>query len=98
MPTDSDYPGKKLGVLGLILSCVLGVVGLIVSSIALVVSLGSRHRNTPALAGVIIGLLTTIALALGILYFYNFWEGNVGPCAELGPGLHRDGLFTYSCE
>lgn len=97
-PAERDYPGKKLGILGLIMSCVIGAVGLVISSIALVVSLRARHRNAPALAGVIIGFLTTTALVLGIAYFASFWEGSVGPCAELGPGVHREGLITYSCE
>lgn len=43
-PTDLEYPGKKLGILGLILSCVLGAVGLVISSIALAVSVRAKHR------------------------------------------------------
>lgn len=97
-PTDLEFPGKKLGVLGLILSCVLGAAGLLISVIALAASVRAGHRNSAAVAGIIIGFLTTTALVLGIVYFTSFWEGSVGPCAELGPGIHRDGLVTYSCE
>lgn len=98
VPTVNDYAGKKLGILGLILSCAFGAVGLIVSSIALAISARAHRRNVPALWGIVIGLLTTVAFIIGMWYFLNFWEGNTGPCAELGPGVHRDGLVTYSCD
>ena len=80
---DAHYPGQKLGVLGLILSCVLGAVGLIVSLVALAISLRARTRNTPALAGVVIGALVTSAFVVGVWYFFGlFLASNAGSASN----------------
>ncbi|MET3768805.1 cytochrome c biogenesis protein CcdA [Marisediminicola sp. UYEF4] len=98
MRWDTDFPGRKLGVVGLILSCLLGVVGLVVSTIALVTSLRAQQRNVPAIAGIVIGIVGTVVFAAGAWYFFEFWEGNVGPCADREAGVYEDGIYTYSCE
>lgn len=68
-----DYPGRMLGVVGLILACVLGAVGIVVSVVALVLSLRARHRNSPAVAGIVIGVLTTSAFVVGTWYFLELF-------------------------
>jgi hypothetical protein len=70
---EADYPGKRLGVIGLILACVVGVVGLLVSVVALVLSLRARHRNPPAVAGIVIGVLATSAFIGGMWYFLELF-------------------------
>ena len=70
---EGNYPGKSLGLLGLILACVLGVVGLLVSLVALVLSLRAHHRNPPAVAGIVIGVLATSAFVAGMWYFLRLF-------------------------
>lgn len=96
--TPAPYPGQRLGVVGLILGCLLGIVGVIVSLIALVLSLKSGNRNTAAVVGIVIGTLATAVLVAGTFYMVGVLDGNVGVCAELGPGPHTQGLMTYTCR
>jgi len=61
-----DFPGRTLGIIGLVVSFFAGVVGLIISIIALKQSKDAGRKNTPAFVGVIIG---SISLVLGVIYF-----------------------------
>lgn len=73
-PVGQDYPGKTLGIVGLIVAIFANVIGLIISAIALSQSKKAGYKNTPALAGVIVGsvlaglsiLFTVIAIAIVI--------------------------------
>ncbi|MBN9140446.1 MAG: hypothetical protein J0H23_06430 [Micrococcales bacterium] len=66
-PAGTDYPGKTLGIVGLILAIVAGgVIGLIVSAIALNQSKQAGFQNTPAKIGVILGI---VVIALYVLLF-----------------------------
>lgn len=96
--SDAKFPGRQLGVVGLIFSCLLPIVGAVVSAIAWVASRRARQRNGPAIAGMVIGILGTVVFAAGVWYFFGFWEGNVGPCADRGSGVYEDGIYTYSCQ
>lgn len=63
----SSYPGKTLGIVGLILAIIpcTWFAGLIISIIAFVQSRGAGMRNNLALAGIVIGavwLVVTIVL------------------------------------
>ncbi|WP_368497059.1 hypothetical protein [Herbiconiux sp. A18JL235] len=60
-----DYPGKTLGIVGLILAIVANLIGLIVSAIAYNQSKNAGYKNTPAFVGIIVG---AILLALGIIF------------------------------
>ncbi|MFT4030144.1 MAG: hypothetical protein QM675_09740, partial [Protaetiibacter sp.] len=93
-----SYPGKTLGIVGLILAFLAAIVGLIVSAIALSQSKKAGYKNTPALVGLIIGILGSIAWII-------FWVvigvtaatlGNA--CAELGPGVWDVDGVTYTCS
>ncbi len=64
-PAGSDYPGKMLGIVGLVLAVLASVVGLVVSAIALSTSKKAGYKNTPALAGVVVG---AISLVLGVVF------------------------------
>jgi len=66
-PAGTDYPGKTLGIVGLILAIVAGgVIGLIVSAIALNQSKQAGFQNTPAKIG---GILGIVVIALYVLLF-----------------------------
>ncbi|WP_411557628.1 hypothetical protein [Plantibacter sp. MPB07] len=60
----ADYPGKKLGLVGLILAILVPVVGFILSIVAQNQSLAAGYRNQLATFGVII---SAVILALGVL-------------------------------
>jgi hypothetical protein len=64
-PAGQDFPGKTLGIVGLILAIFFNLIGLIVSAIALSQSKKAGYKNTPALAGVIVG---AVLLAIGIIF------------------------------
>lgn len=60
-----DYPGKTLGIVGLVLAIFFNLIGLIVSAVAYSQSKKAGYKNTPALVGIIIG---AVLLALGIIF------------------------------
>jgi len=63
-----DYPGKTLGIVGLILAFVASLIGVIVSAVALVQSRRAGRKNGPALAGIIVGsVLTVIGFIVSIV-------------------------------
>jgi Ca2+/H+ antiporter len=64
-PAGVDYPGKTLGIVGLIVAIFFNLIGLIISAIALNQSKKAGYKNTPALAGVIVG---SILLVIGIIF------------------------------
>lgn len=69
-----DYPGKTLGVVGLVVAIFFNVIGLIISAIAFNQSKKAGYKNTPALVGIIIGavlfglgiILWIVAIAAGV--------------------------------
>ncbi|MFJ6001516.1 hypothetical protein [Arthrobacter sp. NPDC092385] len=65
----AENPGRTLGIVGFILAIVLPPVGLIISIIAFVKSRRAKMGNGFALAGIIIGVLFTIGLAILIIGF-----------------------------
>ncbi|NQX35204.1 hypothetical protein [Herbiconiux sp. VKM Ac-2851] len=67
-PAGTDYPGKTLGIVGLIVAIFFNLIGLIISAIALSQSKKAGYKNTPALAGVIVGaVLFVIAIIFSIV-------------------------------
>ncbi|WP_141932120.1 hypothetical protein [Microbacterium sp. SLBN-146] len=68
-PAGMDYPGKTLGIVGLIVAIFFNLIGLIISAIALNQSKKAGYKNTPALVGVIIGaVLFAIGIILSIVW------------------------------
>ncbi len=70
-PAGTDYPGKTLGIVGLVLVFFTGIVGLILSAVALNQSKKAGYTNTPAKVGLILGI---VFVALGLL-FTILWFG-----------------------
>jgi len=64
-PAPGDYPGKTLGIVGLVFAFVFALVGLILSIIALNQSKAAGFQNTPAKVGLIISI---IVLALYVVW------------------------------
>lgn len=66
----TDYPGKTLGIVGLILAIFFNLIGLIISAVALNQSKKAGFKNGPAKAGVIVG---AILVGLGIIFTIIFF-------------------------
>lgn len=68
--TPADFPGKTLGIVGLILAIVTPLIGLIVSLVAQSQSKKAGYPNGLAKAGVIVGaILTALGIIVSIFYF-----------------------------
>ncbi|HYI60089.1 MAG TPA: DUF4190 domain-containing protein [Microlunatus sp.] len=92
-----DFPGKTLGIIGLVLSFFTTIIGLIISIVALRQSKKAGFKNTPALAGVIIGIVTTVlAIIIGGVAIAGVMA-LLSQCAELGPGVHEVNGVTVTC-
>ena len=76
-PSPADYPGKTLGIVGLVLAIVAPVVGIIVSAIAMNQSKTAGYPNKLAKIGLIIGIvLTALYVILYITVFAVAFSGN----------------------
>lgn len=60
----ATYPGKTLGIVGLVLAFLFALLGLILSIVAFNQSKAAGYKNTPAKVGII---LSIIFLVLGIV-------------------------------
>ena len=69
-PTPVDYPGKTLGIVGLVLAILAPVVGIILSAIALSQSKNAGYPNKLAKIGLIVGIVLTVLIV--ILYIAVF--------------------------
>lgn len=97
-PVPASNAGKTLGVVGLILSFFSGPIGLIVSAVARSQSKKAGLKNGPATAGIVIGLLSTIAIVIAIVAGVAGIAAVAGQCAELGDGVHEVNGVTISCN
>jgi hypothetical protein len=80
-----------------VLSFFTTVIGLIISIVALRQSKKAGFKNTPALIGVIVGIVTTVlAIVFGIIAIVAF-AALFSQCAELGPGVHDVNGVTVTC-
>ena len=67
-PAGTDYPGKTLGVVGLIAAIVANLVGLVISVIAYSQSRKAGYKNMPAMIGIVVGaVFFVISLIIGIV-------------------------------
>ncbi|WP_382308237.1 hypothetical protein [Herbiconiux sp. UC225_62] len=56
----TDYPGKTLGIVGLVAAIVLGLIGIVISAVAYSQSKKAGFKNTPALIGMIAGAVMVV--------------------------------------
>jgi len=103
----NTYPGKTLGIVGLVLSCIFFVgisvlVGLILSIVALVQSRKAGYKNGPALAGIIIsGALIVIGIIVGIILGVTLGAlaaHMAEVCNQYGPGTWDVNGARYTCS
>ena len=95
--SSGDFPGKTLGIVGLVLSFFTTIIGLIISIVALRQSKKAGFKNTPALIGIIVGIVTTVfAIIFGAIAIISF-VALFNQCAQLGPGVHNVNGVTITC-
>jgi|GEM_PF-785921 hypothetical protein len=92
-----SFSGKDLGVVGLITSFIFAPVGIVLSAISLSKSKKVKHENTPALVGLILGVIFTIFWCFIILLCVISFSGLYKECEQLGPGVHYEGSTTITC-
>ncbi len=63
----ADFPGKQLGLVGLILAILVPLVGLIISVVANNQSKAAGYPNQLAKIGIIVGAILTVLGAIGII-------------------------------
>jgi hypothetical protein len=101
-------PGRTLGIVAMILSIVgIGIAGIVLGIIGMVKSKKAGHKNGFALAGIIIGIVSTVivsgALVAITLVSYNGITARANAdlaCSKLGTssGTVIVGSQTYSCS
>ncbi|ARJ06469.1 hypothetical protein GCM10010988_17240 [Cnuibacter physcomitrellae] len=101
-PPGTDFPGKTLGIVGLILAILIPLVGLILSIVARVQSKKAGYKNTLATAGIIVGaVLIALYIILWIVIAIaaaSAIGGAVEMCQQLGPGTWEINGVTYTCS
>ncbi|MDN5761724.1 MAG: DUF4190 domain-containing protein [Microlunatus sp.] len=95
--TPGDYPGKTLGIVGLVLSFFTAVIGLIVSIIALRKSKKAGFGNTPAVIGIIVGIVATVVAAVLTTLALVAAVTLANTCEDLGPGVHDVNGTSVMC-
>jgi hypothetical protein len=97
MPPQQQDPGKTLGIIGLVLSFFTALIGMIISIIAYRSSKKAGFKNTPALAGIIIGAIFTVGAIIGTIAVVAILGKVAADCAQLGSGVHVVNGVTYRC-
>ncbi len=95
--TTGVNPGKKLGIIGLILAFPFQIIGLIVSIVALRKSKKAGFKNPAAIGGIVVGLLGTLTLAIIITVAVVTVSASASFCAENGDGVFENNGVTITC-
>lgn len=74
------------------------LIGLVISIIALRQSKKAGFKNTPALVGIIVGIVTTVIAAIIITVAIIGAAALLSQCAQLGPGVHDVNGVTVTCR
>ena len=90
-------PGRTLGIAGLVLAIFTSAVGLVVSIVAFRKSKQAGFKNTAALAGIVVGTITTLGVLTATVAGVVAATSLAGTCADLGPGTHVVNGVTYTC-
>jgi hypothetical protein len=97
-PAGVSYPGKTLGIVGLIVAFPANLIGLILSIVAFTQSKKAGYKNTPALIGIIVGSVLLVgSIIVGIILIVVF-ANLIGTCVDLGAGTHDVNGVTYTCS
>ena len=102
-----EVPGKTIGIVGLVLAFLVAPVGIVLSAIGLSQSKKAGYKNTPALVGVILGIIFTILGVIGIIASVMILGAAASQvndavaqyCAQMGwgPGPHDVNGTTITC-
>jgi hypothetical protein len=88
LQTATHYPGRTLGIVGLILAFVMSIAGIIVSAVGLHESRRAGIRNPYAIAGLAVSIALTalqiLAVVAGIALAIVVWR----TCGTMGNGIH----------
>lgn len=91
-----------MAIAGLVFAFLIAPVGIILSIIALVQLKKSGGSKGMAIAGLILGIVFTIAWIIIIITIVALTAGVVGNllemCSDLGPGVWEVNGVTYECE
>ena len=93
----AEDPGKTLGIIGLVLSFFTAIIGLIISIVALRRSKKAGFKNTPALIGIIVGILSTVVAIIIAIVSIVALTAVLSQCGQLGPGVHDVNGVTVTC-
>ena len=66
-PAGVDFPGKTLGIVGLVLAILVPLVGLIISVVANNQSKAAGYTNQIAKIGIVVGIVLTVLYVLGFI-------------------------------
>ena len=69
-PAPADFPGKTLGIVGIVLAIVAPLVGVIVSAIALNTSKKAGFENKLGKIGLIVGIVLTVLGIIGAIAYF----------------------------
>lgn len=96
-----DFPGKTLGIVGLILAFVFSLAGLIVSIIANNQSKAAGYKNGLAKAGIILSIVFLVIGVIVTIIWVSVGASVIGGvidmCAELGEGSWDVEGVQYDC-
>lgn len=94
-----EDPGRTMGIIGLILAFFMPLIGLVVSIVARSKSKKAGHKNSLALAGIILSTVFIILTIAGVALFAFGANKTLQYCNENGAGTHttEDGL-TITCD
>jgi len=95
--TPATDPARTLGIAGLVLSIFTSVVGLIISIVAFRKSKRAGFKNGAALAGIVVGAITTLGVLTAGITAGVAATSLVSTCQDLGPGQHVVNGVTYTC-
>ena len=94
----ATYPGKTLGIVGLVLAILAPIVGLILSIIARSQSKSAGFKNTPATAGIIVGIILTVLYIIIIIASVALASAGLAAlCDGQAAGVYETGSGTITC-
>lgn len=97
-PAVALNPGRGLGIASLVVSLAgVGLVGLILGIIGLKKSKKVGQKNGMAVAGIIIGAVNIVVVAILVITLTSAAVTLVNKCKELGGGTHVDNGVTITC-
>lgn len=87
-PAPTSYPGRTLGIVGLILAFVVSLAGIVVNAVALHESKLAGYRNSYALAGLIVSIVFTALKVVGIIVGLAILFAVLASCGGWTDGAH----------